>query len=247
MNPSNTRHRIVVTRAEPDATAFAAQVRAAGFEPIVAPMMTIKPVTPAPAVDDAASFAFTSANGVRAVANAFSGDPPRISVFAVGPITADAARNAGFQAVTTADGDVESLAATIAAAKSGGAEIEPVIHVAGGDRAGDLVAALRAKGIAARLDVFYEAVAAPILTEDCVEALQSDPPAAWVTLFSPRTAKIFVNLVRKAGLESRLAKVGAACMSENVARAATPALWRETAVSRTRDATGVLAAIAGGA
>ena len=107
--------RIWVTRAQPGADRTAARLTALGYHPVVAPVLTIRPVafTP-PAPERIAAFAFTSANGVAAFAGfapAFRAHP----VFTVGAATADAARSAGFAQIQSADGDASALARHVVA------------------------------------------------------------------------------------------------------------------------------------
>ncbi|GAB4532629.1 MAG: hypothetical protein Kow00133_20900 [Amphiplicatus sp.] len=224
---------VIVTRPEPDASRFAAAARRAGLEPIVSPTMRIVFRPRAPDLDRVGAIAFTSANGVRAFAAA-AAIPPETPVFAVGPASAEAARDAGFADVAAAGGDVASLAQMIGEAHQAGRIAGAVLHVCGSDRAGDLVAALAQAGAAARRAVLYEARASEGLAPAAVEALKGAADAApgpWVALFSPRTARMFLDQVRDAGLEDRLAAARAACLSEAVAEAAGAARWREIAVA----------------
>lgn len=68
---SSGGQRVWITRAEPGASATAQRIAALGHTPLVAPLLRIEPVE-APQVDlrGVAALAFTSANGVRAVAAA---------------------------------------------------------------------------------------------------------------------------------------------------------------------------------
>ena len=60
--------RIWVTRAEPGASATAERLRALGLEPLVSPVLEVRPLDAAIDTDGAAALAFTSANAVRAFA-----------------------------------------------------------------------------------------------------------------------------------------------------------------------------------
>ena len=75
----------------------------------------------------------------------------------------------------------------------------------------------------------YEAVAADRLPEAAAAALRGGEANA-VALFSPRSARIFASLARKAGLAPALATVDAWCLSGAVA-AAAGARWRRVVVS----------------
>src|SRR5690242_5683689 len=101
--------RVLVTRAEPGASETGERLRALGYQPIVEPVFAVAPIPVAlPAFD---ALAFTSANGVRVFAKL---SPRRDApVFCVGGRTADAALEAGFSNVRSADGDVAALAELI--------------------------------------------------------------------------------------------------------------------------------------
>ena len=233
---------MLITRPEPDAGAFAAMCAANGLSPVTAPLMDIdidaRPVD----LDGVGALAFTSANGARAFAA--NATVRKLTVFAVGPATAGTAREEGFEDVRVAGGDVGALAQSIDDARD---EIDgSVLHVAGADRAGDLIAALEARGLPARRAVLYQARAVAALPPAARAALSGAAPAEWAALFSPRTAALFVSLVRAAGLEDRLAHMRAACLSDAVAEAARGPVWKSLDIAAGRDAHGMIALMAGG-
>ena len=115
-------HRVWITRSLPGADRTAQALLALGLEPVVAPLLTIDadyrpdidPVVPLKAW----ALAFTSPNAVDAYVR--HGLPPvEKPVFAVGDATAGAARDAGFANVTSAAGDVKTLAALVRARHDG--------------------------------------------------------------------------------------------------------------------------------
>ncbi|MEM9495808.1 MAG: uroporphyrinogen-III synthase [Pseudomonadota bacterium] len=207
---------VLVTRPEPDAAAFAKTLREAGYAPISCPVMTIRTSDAPLPLDGVGALAFTSANGVRAFAARTAHRD--FAVFAVGAVTADAARAAGFREVAAAGGDVDALAALIVEAASRRPLDGDLLHIAGAHRAGALSAALAAAGVSARRAALYEAVAADALPPETAALLKASPPD-WATFFSPRTAKLFVSLVRDAGQAAALGHIRAAAFSENVASA----------------------------
>jgi len=237
----NPPPKLIVTRPEPDASAFAERARAAGFEPILSPAMTVAFSSAPPRLEGVGALAFTSANGVRAFAAA--GGPSTLPVFAVGGITAAEAARLGFQNVTAGGGDVGSLADAIAAAFAEGRFTGTVLHIGGADRAGDLVGALAGLGVKAELAVLYRAVPAASLGSEAAAALAATPAADSVALFSPRSARIFLDLVRQAGLESRLKGIIAACLSEAVAKEAAEASWRGVIVAEERTGESLLSTL----
>ncbi len=105
--------RVWITRTTPGADRTAQAVRALGFVPVVAPLLEVRPLAPAVALDldDVAALAFTSVNGLIFADLTSRRDWP---VFAVGHRTAQAARERGFTDVRSAGGDADALAALIA-------------------------------------------------------------------------------------------------------------------------------------
>ncbi|MEM9168311.1 MAG: uroporphyrinogen-III synthase [Pseudomonadota bacterium] len=231
--------RVIVTRPAPDDASFAAKARARGFSPIISPILRIGPFSGAAPPPAGVALAFTSANGVRAYARLTtdrSGD-----AFAVGAATAEAARAVGFPAVHVAGGDLSSLTDIIAEKRPG-----KLAHVAGRERAGDLVALVREEGVDASLYVLYQAD--PVKTpsaEACaaIADLEAGGPDLWVTLFSPRSARLFLEQLTAAGYGRPPKGLRAACLSRAVADA-LGAHWRPKAVAARRDADAILDAIA---
>lgn len=231
--------KLIVTRPSPDGEAFAEAARAVGAEPVLSPVMVIRPRTAPIAIGDASAFAFTSANGVRAYA-ALSGKRNAL-VFAVGEATAEAARATGFTNVVAASGDVQSLAALIAATKSS----PPVVHFAGSERAGDLVRELADLGVVARREVIYAAEPAPDLSPAATAILADDSIKFAVVFFSPRSARLFLQQVRRKDFEPTLVRGAALCLSAEIASALGETAWRKTEVSAARSADDMLALIRG--
>jgi uroporphyrinogen-III synthase len=144
--------KVWVTRAEPGASRTAQRLRALGHEPLVAPVLAVRALPAVIDLSDIGALAFTSANGVRAFA-ALTRDRG-LPAFCVGDATAHAAREAGFTAVASADGDVAALAEVIAQAGQGIAGT--VLFAGAAEPAGDLVGALTRQGIKARAAAVYE-------------------------------------------------------------------------------------------
>lgn len=163
--------KIWITRAEPGAEATAARVRERGHTPLVAPLLAVRMVED-PQIDlsGVRALAFTSANGLRAFAGACA--DRSLQVFAVGAATAQAAREAGFRRVLSADGDVNALADGIAARRSeiGGA----VLHPGAAELAGDLAGALGRAGVEVRALTLYDTVPVEPTPEQLEALAQAD-------------------------------------------------------------------------
>ncbi len=209
MTAPKRRLQILVTRPRGEADLFAVALAMRGHDAVVAPLLDIV-VDDAPPLDLAGVQAvlFTSANGVRAFAH--TQKRRDLKAFCVGDATAAAARNAGFGAVESASGDVETLAALVQK------RLDPkdgtLIHATGTAVAGDLAGVLGAEGFDVRRVQLYRADTATKLPDDAAEALRHGRIDV-VTFFSPRTAEIFARLVHEAGLGDKLARVTALALA----------------------------------
>lgn len=223
--------RVAITRAEPEASRTAARVRARGAEAIVAPLITIVPCGYDTNTEGAQAIIFTSTNGVRAFPDA-RGARDRL-VLTVGDATAEAAREAGFNDVRSADGDVNAL---VALAKR---ELDPargkLIHIAGDHVAGDLGGELRAAGFSVERRLAYASVAAAPLPA----ALNG--PLDIVLFHSPRAAQRFIELGAP-----NAANLVAGCMSAAIAEAAGKVSWRRIITAPRPREDDLLAATLGG-
>jgi uroporphyrinogen-III synthase len=196
-------------------------LRARGVTPVIEPMMTIAPVSgAAPDMTGVQALLFTSANGARAFAAAEAGrDWP---VFAVGDATARAARTLGFKEVTSAAGDVTDLARLVSERLDPGAG--DLLHAAGSAVARDLAASLGESGFSVRRAVLYEARPVENLSPETAAQFRDSGFDA-VLFFSPRTAAVFVTLVRRAAIQDTLGRSTAFCLSPAVAKAAGDLSW----------------------
>lgn len=240
-----TAPRVIVTRPSPDAESFSAALAEAGFTAIPSPVMEIKTLGAPADLARVGAIAFTSANGARAFAQT---SPVRdLPVFTVGQASASEAERLGFMIAARAEGDVESLARVISEAKRSGAIEGEILHIAGSERAGDLVALLGQEGINARRAVLYVAEAVTDLSEEARTALAEAAPAEWVAVFSPRSARLFIEQAARAGLTERLKEVGALCLSEAVARAAALAPFGKIVIAAERTGECMIEALCGAA
>lgn len=220
---SVTPKRVWITRAEPGAARTAARLRDMGFEPIVAPLLTLETLTPpVPNLAPFAALAFTSINGVAA----FAALTPRRDrpVFAVGDATAQAAHDAGFTNVRSASGDLHALARLIAGAIANANVLVPQAETPAGDLAAALTAA-GARNVSIQSLTVYRAIetsaAAPL-------------PFDAVLIHSPRAGKALA----KCGHDA-LAQGVLACISP-AAAAPLVALGLTAVVARSPDETSLL-------
>lgn len=170
--------RVWVTRARPGAERTAEGLRALGMEPVVQPLLTVQPLSPAlPDLSRFAALVFTSLNGVAAYA-ALS---PRRDhpVFAVGDATAQAARDAGFPEVRSAAGDLEDLTRLLAEAAP-----SPLLAVAAETPAGDLTQSLRRAGGRQSVEILtaYRTVPTGAVAPAAIDAVLIHSPRAALEL-----------------------------------------------------------------
>ncbi|MCW5699543.1 MAG: uroporphyrinogen-III synthase [Rhodospirillales bacterium] len=232
--------RLMITRPEEDAHSLAIALANLGVESIMEPLLAIEFIDgPSLPLDDVQALLFTSANGVRAFVR-WKRDRA-IRCFAVGAATAGAALGAGFAAVEVADGDVNALVELVRSrlSPSGGT----LLHIAGSAVAGDLGGMLAAAGFSYRRVVLYRAIRAKVFSIAGQQALRSGMVDG-VVLYSPRTARTFVGLVREADLEGACRKMTAYCLSQAVADEVPPLAWERVVVGDRPDQQAMLASFA---
>lgn len=149
--------KLLITRPEPDNTRTAGALRALGHEVMLAPLLRIESVTDADlGAPPWSAVLLTSANGARAIAgHRRFNEIAALPVLAVGRGSAEAARDAGFVDVSSADGDASDLARLAATRFKG--ETKPLLYLAGEDRARDLGGELAVHGLSVRTVVIYRA------------------------------------------------------------------------------------------
>jgi uroporphyrinogen-III synthase len=232
---------ILITRPRDDAAELAAELAARGIESTLEPLLAVKPAAPGDIpLEGIQAVLFTSANGVRCFAAA---NPRRdLKVFTVGDNSAAVARELGFADVSSASGDVASLAELVTERlhpRDGG-----LLHAAGASLAGDLKGRLQAAGFVVERIVLYDAEPVTELSPATVMNLRLGGIDA-VALFSPRTARTFADLWQKAQAPggNGLGGVTALCLSAAVAAEIRDLGWRRIATAEQPDRSGMLALI----
>jgi uroporphyrinogen-III synthase len=229
--------RILITRPREDADSFAASLAARGIDVAIEPLLTIQPVSmPALDLGNVQAVLFTSANGARCFAAAEARRD--IKVFTVGDGSAATARALGFTHIESAAGDVTSLATLVADRLK--ADDGALLHAAGSSLAGDLKGQLEAAGFTVRRVTLYDAVPASEMPPGTLMNLRLGGIDA-VALFSPRSARTFVDLWRKAGgARDGLKDVTALCLSAAVARELKDLDWRRVEIAAQPDIAALL-------
>ena len=182
---------VIITRAQPGATATAAHLAEMGIGSIVSPALNLQLKKPVPEIPllGASGVLFTSANGVRFFSEV-SADRS-LQAWCVGPSTAAAARDAGFAIVHNADGNSEDLAELVIAwsnPKSG-----HFVHVANTAAGSILRDRLLDAGFEIEFVGLYEPVEAVRLSPAAEDALRADA-AVCVLIHSAKGASSFAKL-----------------------------------------------------
>lgn len=183
---SPDRPRVLVTRSEPGAGETAGRLEAEGFAAIVEPLFAIVPseVT----IPEFDALAFTSANGVREMAR--RNQRRNVPVYCVGDRTADVAREAGYERVESAAGDVDALAQLIGLQLPTGLRL---LHAGNEDSRGDLAGQLRSRGGSASFIALFRAEAVVAPGPALSLHLAGEPAFEAVLIHSPRAAAILAG------------------------------------------------------
>ena len=234
--------RVLVTRPEPDAERTAQKLRARGCDVLLAPVLRIEPIVDADlGAGPWDAVALTSANA----AHALKQHPRRkelvaLPVLTVGRRTAEAARAAGFTDVASADANEQALAGLISSRYRGGIKI---LYLAGEDRAGDLAAAVAPKDIRFETVVVYRAVAAQHLAPPVAAALKAGTVDG-VAHFSRRSAAIYLDCARAAGVLDSALTPFHYCLSQVVAGPLIAAGARQVVVAKSPEENALLDLVA---
>ncbi len=179
----------------------------------------------------------TSANALRAIdAHPMKLRVLDLPVFAVGGHTAQAARNAGFHNVSSAEGDARALRELVVKSVSA-KKLKPggtLCYFAGADLASDIAAELGAHGFNVLICTVYSMNPVQDFPDDVREAFPADGIEA-VLHYSRRSARAFLAASRASGVEISALSLPQCCISEAVASILRDAGARHVTVAHTPD------------
>ena len=208
--------KIIITRPQEDAGPLSKILLTLGHQPIVLPLLKILvranvqiPIKPYQAI------CLTSANAVRVlnVLNAFK----HIPIIAVGPQSMRMALDMGFTNVEAQGGDVIGLHKFMTSHFS--ANEGPLLYLSGAETSGDLEGRLNQSGFDVDRVITYDAIPASLRGKE-----EQVKTADAVVLYSPRSAKLWVQQVKNLNLETSARLIKHICLSTNVA-ANLPQSW----------------------
>ena len=208
--------KIIITRPQQDAGPLSEKIIALGHQPMVLPLLKIVaragiqiPIRSYQAI------CLTSANAVRVLNDVTA--IKSIPLFAVGPQSLRMAIGKGFTKVEAQGGDVVGLHNYISdqlQAKNG-----PLLYLSGSETSGDLEGRLRQSGFEVERVITYDAVPASLSGHE--EQIKT---ANAVVLYSPRSAKLWVQQIENLSFGMSAQTIKHICLSANVA-ANLPQSW----------------------
>ena len=234
---------ILVTRPQPDNERTGANLRARGFDVLLAPMLRFEPVPlrQQHLGEDYAAVIVTSANALRAVEAQLAGSGLLdLPLFAVGDRTAAAAREAGFGTVVSAGGDAGDLRDLVQKAKR--LRARPLLYLAGADLSHDLAGELSEHGFTVVTQTTYRMAASSDLPSDVLDAIADNRVEA-VLHYSARSATAFIGAVRAAGVEISALALPQCCISATVAATLRDAGASRVTVASTPDENSLFQAV----
>jgi uroporphyrinogen-III synthase len=205
--------RVLVTRPLEDSRRTAKALAERGHEAVIAPLFEIEYRDGAELpLEGVQAVLATSSNGVRGLARSTA--RREIPLFAVGAHTAATAKGEGFRSVENADGDAGALAALVRARLR--PEAGALLHATGANASQEFSAALEAAGFEVRTCLLYDIMEAGELPTSAAEALRSGSLDA-VLIYSPKSARLFVDRMKRAGLAFSCSRLLACCISKEAA------------------------------
>jgi uroporphyrinogen-III synthase len=245
--------RVLVTRPEPDAERTASRLRAMGHEAVRLPLFELKVTADPEQLPPSAAIIGIVATSARAFA-LFGGRalPPgyaQVPVHAVGPVTARAARRAGFQAIHAGVGGARDLIGSLAeptddspAPCYGG--VTHWLYLAGRPRKPLIEEAFAAAGKPLLVTECYQMMEISYSTDYEFLRLLSPLPDV-ILLYSANAAARLIELITAKNLGNSLDSVRLACLSPEIL-AELPIALRSRAVAAERpDEDSLLASLAG--
>jgi len=223
--------QLIITRPEVDALPLKAKLESLGHSAFLAPLLKIVP-RPNAYIPPLAYqlICATSANALKSVH--LDDNIKKIPLLTVGPQSLAVAKQEGFNNCQAHGGDVQGLAAHILA--NFDPQNGPVLYLSGAETSSNLRALLKASRFAVERVIIYDAI---IQTPPDIDRALAK--ANGVLLYSPRSARIWCDLIVSSKLEKQAAIPTYYCLSDNVAKI-LPMPWQKR-VAKTPDEAAMLA------
>lgn len=209
--------KILITRPREDFRRTADSVALLGFEALSAPSLLFKILDfELPVLEDFAALVFTSANGVRAVRD--YPEMRELPCYVVGVQTAKTAEQLGFRVLLRGANDVVSLADKIALDYKKQGFDKPLLHVSGTHMAGNLSKILVERSIVVQRIQAYIMDEVNDVSAEILTAIEGGNITG-ILFYSSRSAKIFIENMRKNQLLAKISEIPTFYLSKNIADA----------------------------
>jgi len=219
------RPRALVIRQEEEALPLAKALIAKGVEPYLCPLF--KPhFLPFPPLENPQGLIITSKNALRALEG--REELKKLPLYVVGDKTAEFAKKLGFETVASASGTSKELTSLILHKASRHQGI--LWHLSGEVVRGNMVETLQTQGFDAKRHIVYQIKEIDNFSSSLVTDLQAQR-ISHIFFFSPRSTTLFINLLKKNGLETMTLLMTSLCLSQNVVEKALSLDWKEVWVS----------------
>ncbi len=213
--------QILITRPTPSATDTAEQLKAAGYDPLVAPVLLALSL-PAQPVDIQKSDIALATSPQAAQALTGWSNFHQVPTLAVGDRTAQLLRESGFTNVESLDGDAAQMLDHI----RGQYTVSRRFHLLCAPTTGQWIEQkLTDAGYTVLRTAVYEIHAADALTPEAIAALR-EGRISYALFYSAFSVECFLRLAEKANIMGNLAAITACCLSASVATAASKAAWK---------------------
>lgn len=195
--------RIWVTRTAPENSATAERLQALGHDVVSVPVLDVRAVESEPLCATPDAIVFTSGNGVRH--HPIRPEMLDIPVFTVGGRTAEAASEAGYRNVRSAEGNIADLQKLILG------ELPPcrLVHFGARDAAGELKGFLGLFGYRVDRRIVYAAHAVAIRW--LLEVRTALPTIDGIVVHSPRAGERVARLLSGTGWTGKIWCISEAC------------------------------------
>ena len=219
--------KVIITRTESDSKNLAAKLSEIGMHSLISPVIKIVSVpTRVQNISEFQSIIITSKNTFATIKTLSLNK--KTLMFCVGDATARLFKKAGFSNVRSASGNSEDLLRIVK--QSCNPVSGPVLYLAGQNTRGSIEKELSQSGYIMEKRIVYRAEAATCITDAAQQALRYGEVVG-IFIFSPRSAMILNELIRKFSLQDSLKPVTAFCLSETVAKEASNTVWKKILVS----------------
>lgn len=223
---SSSRPGVVITRPIEQSRMLAGKIQFLGYKVFLSPLLEIIPIPKQLNLSPVQAIVFTSANAIVPFSKANS--ERNLPVYAVGKATARVAEIFNFNNISIGKQNAESLIGQIVNKHSPKDGL--ILHISGETVTSSVEKVLLKHGFKVERQILYRAEAATQLCSGAIKAIKTGEVKI-ILFFSPRTAKIFVNLMKMEGYERFCSDMIALCLSDSVASNLPFNVWKKILVA----------------